>query len=1067
MTPSEFYKQRRPELFSDSEMIIQATLPREVLTYELSIISTNQKQDEFETLCRRLAEKFIAPNLIPQVGPTGGGDGKTDSETYPVSEDISDRWFTPENGWDKDENWAFAISAKKVWKGKAKGDVKKIVETKRGYTRVYFMSNQLISSKKKKDAQDEFIKEFKIDVVILDREWILEKIYGSDLINLVVDSLNLSSVYKNEIKLGSNDTARIDELKVLEAKINNPAMYSEYDFQKVEDAIESAILSRMLEKPRDEVEGKFDRALRFCKKNNNTRQLMRIYYQRAWTYINWYDDYSEFVEYFIKYKEFISKESSMADIEDYFTLFLSLYNLSVIEICNLEKFNINIEVEKKDINNILVSIKKNKDRATSSLMARTHLAFLKSIYRNNLTEVKESFIELSNILLESKPYLDYPFEINLKMIEEMGQAFPNLKEYDELIDILAELSEKRNSELASGFIFIKRANQKLESGNNKESIVYFGKAIMKIAKEESTNFLYFALLGLGMAYRNLGLIWASNNCYISACNFSFKLSDEKGTLSEKTYRVVKEILINELLIGRIPLILTWHEMFLVFHETLQIDDSEEDMPFINLVDGIFSTRLIHTVNTSDDKMKYLPDMLTRQNLWSSQDTTLYKQGHVNLCISDREDITTENELDEYYKMVGNQPFVEQMLYDTNFMSEENLSIYSNLLGCKFQVNFFQDKEMLYIAETLLAFFEGFMGTSLSNIHAHKEQIIINIIKHEDSNKMYFKYDDESSEYFLYINIKANSILPWDEFMKFSGDILGRNFLIDDFKEHFTKLFQKEEVYERLSLILGHRDSIFNILGDKPKVFFDDWIKYCNPNEYKLKREAPISFNYEKIIKETSKKHEKKDKENIAHNKISTYTVIDMELWDKAKWKGFGFTFQPNEGIGAFLAFENIDSAKKIFNNWKKRVGSTDKNELISIIIIKGINQKNPFWYKVMVTINENVLELSTLDKYIQIPSRFHLMTPKNSQNLDNLINGVNHFKKYKLFPASITTDGSVEPFFDKAIFKTSLIVKEAWKIGLNDLTRVVIKENDNPIIPDEHKNDAPVLEVLKELREFK
>ncbi len=63
--------------------------------------------------------------MIPQVGPTGGGDGKTDSETYPVSPSISDRWFVPENGWNKNEKWAFAISAKEAWKGKAKGDIKK------------------------------------------------------------------------------------------------------------------------------------------------------------------------------------------------------------------------------------------------------------------------------------------------------------------------------------------------------------------------------------------------------------------------------------------------------------------------------------------------------------------------------------------------------------------------------------------------------------------------------------------------------------------------------------------------------------------------------------------------------------------------------------------------------------------------------------------------------------------------------------------------------------------------------------------------------------------------------
>ena len=150
LTFSESYKMRRPEHFSDSEIIYEVQLPKEQLTFELSQISKNQKQDEFETLCRRLAEKLIAPNLIPQVGPTGGGDGKTDSETYPVSNNISDRWFIPENGWNKDEKWAFAISAKEDWKNKVKSDVKKILETKREYTRVYFMTNQTPSSKKKK-----------------------------------------------------------------------------------------------------------------------------------------------------------------------------------------------------------------------------------------------------------------------------------------------------------------------------------------------------------------------------------------------------------------------------------------------------------------------------------------------------------------------------------------------------------------------------------------------------------------------------------------------------------------------------------------------------------------------------------------------------------------------------------------------------------------------------------------------------------------------------------------------------------------------------------------------------
>ena len=142
VNPAEFYRMIRPEYFSDSEIVSDVELPKELLAFELEKITTNQKQDDFETLCRRLAEKLISPNLIPQVGPTGGGDGKTDSETYPVSSSITERWFIPENGWNNNEKWAFAFSAKKDWRAKLKKDVDSILSTKRDYTKIYFITNQ-------------------------------------------------------------------------------------------------------------------------------------------------------------------------------------------------------------------------------------------------------------------------------------------------------------------------------------------------------------------------------------------------------------------------------------------------------------------------------------------------------------------------------------------------------------------------------------------------------------------------------------------------------------------------------------------------------------------------------------------------------------------------------------------------------------------------------------------------------------------------------------------------------------------------------------------------------------
>lgn len=118
----------------------------------------------------------------------------------------------------------------------------------------------------KKEAQEQCLSKFGIEVIILDAKWILEKIYDNNLTNLGVESLNLSNGFLvNHNIVGSNDSERLRRLEELEEKIANPKRYFGYDFQLVDDAIEAAIITRMLEKPRSEVEGKFDRAFRLCR----------------------------------------------------------------------------------------------------------------------------------------------------------------------------------------------------------------------------------------------------------------------------------------------------------------------------------------------------------------------------------------------------------------------------------------------------------------------------------------------------------------------------------------------------------------------------------------------------------------------------------------------------------------------------------------------------------------------------------------------------------------------------------------------------------------------------------
>lgn len=74
---------------------------------------------------------------MPQTGPTGGGDSKVDSETFPVSESLAESWLSGYEDLAHSERWAFAISAKKDWKPKFKSDVKKIVGTNTNHDRNY------------------------------------------------------------------------------------------------------------------------------------------------------------------------------------------------------------------------------------------------------------------------------------------------------------------------------------------------------------------------------------------------------------------------------------------------------------------------------------------------------------------------------------------------------------------------------------------------------------------------------------------------------------------------------------------------------------------------------------------------------------------------------------------------------------------------------------------------------------------------------------------------------------------------------------------------------------------
>lgn len=1036
LSPSEFYRMIRPENFSDSETINSYMLTEELLAFELSKITQNQKENQFETLARKMAEKLVAPNLIPQVGPTGGGDGKTDSETYPVSNLISDRWFIPKNGWNKDEKWAVAISAKATWKSKLKSDIKSILSTGREYTRIYFITNQTPSSKKKKDAQDEFKKEFKIDVVILDGVWILENTYSQNLVNLVVESLNLSNVYLQPDKtVGANDARREKELSELEENISDTNRYSDYDFQLVEDALRAALLTRQLEKPRTELEGKFDRVEKLLSKTKNKGQSLRLRYQKAWTYINYYDDFKAFLEEFYKFKYDLKSFVTISSIEFYSTLITLLRTTHFYssEFITEAIF----KTESKEFLNFLEDIKSDGNASSISLAASMYIDIMLSFdgIKTN-QDLKEIFKRMKATLVVAENRLEFPFEQFQKMITNIGDIVTDSGEFDDLYDTITRISGDRNSQMDIGQLYINRGGQKMKNNRYKDGLIYFGKAVTKLSKYESQYGFYLATRGLSEAYYELGLYNASYSSKVASISVLLKSFFDEGNLDSRLLNLLEQHLSHEILYGRFPHILTWHELYQVIYQQFKKQGETEEIEALTKFDAYICVRLLNS-DVKTDILEKLPSIFKKERLLLAEDTSLFLLGHLNEILENYKQIgvSSEKGLEDYYQKVANQPLNEQFVFPINFIEGPNSFISSKILGTEFTINFKTNNLLLISAETLIAYMEGFLGASLENLYPNSEKIQIELIQQE--NKFIVEETDRANTYKVFWDSSFHSANNYDEAVEcclnLVSRILVKNFLIKDVEAYLTDLFKNQEVNERLSVLLNHKAFLSNVLGNSPRLTLEDWTN----NELKHSiRENPFSINNhakknKDQIEKLNHKKDFDDLDTVPHNKRKVVTVIENHLWDKASWKGMGVA-PYRDDIGLIIGFENIEFGEKIFKDWIERFGINDSNERIKISIITEINPKNPYWYVVMFSSNFNSSNYDG-DSIFVTPCRFHLMNATTNQNILILKEGIKRFNSFKVFPGKIEKDLRMKVNFKLFIEKTEITFVKKCDIKENDI----------------------------------
>jgi len=221
-SPREFLRARRPELFSDSVDEPVSEVDRSLLEYHVETLTNRSQELDFERFARRLCELEICPNLLPHTGPTGGGDSKVDAETCPVSDALAFAWFAG-NG-SASERWAFAFSAKADWRSKVNSDVAGIATTGRNYRKVFFVSSRYIRDRERAEVEDTLSKKHGVDVRILDRSWILDRVSAGHHERLAINELKVTALTGTRRVRGPRDAEAEKAREEIEARIILPGI---------------------------------------------------------------------------------------------------------------------------------------------------------------------------------------------------------------------------------------------------------------------------------------------------------------------------------------------------------------------------------------------------------------------------------------------------------------------------------------------------------------------------------------------------------------------------------------------------------------------------------------------------------------------------------------------------------------------------------------------------------------------------------------------------------------------------------------------------------------------------
>ena len=1091
-SPKAFLKARRPERFSDSLSREETELDRSLLEYHLSSLTTRGQETNFERFARRLCEYEICPNLLPQTGPTGGGDSKVDSETYPVADGLVLAWYVGVGREAAQERWGFAFSAKADWRPKVQSDIAKIAKTNRGYTKAFFVTSQAVPDKKRAECEDALRAKHAIDVRILDRTWILDRVFTYHHEKLAIEELGVTGLSRREVIKGPRDVRRQGELDEAERRIKEALRAGTFGSALVDDALDAADLARSLEYPRAEIEGRYERADELARRYGTSRQQSEVAYQWAWTIYYWFEDYGAFTNRYKVVEERAKGSWNARDLERLYTVWMTLHGTVVRgdldpEYCSYATRTETLIAE-------LNRLREEEDRPSTSLQAETFLLEVELSRRlSSEKPFDDVLLSLKEVVGRSAGLVGYPLEPLVEVLTEVGEVLEGSIAYSELFETIMEVTSAREGEIAAARLLLNRGERQFLQERTVDAIASLGRCLYPLYKHETRQDIVRALYLCGCAYERIGLPWAARGTLLAAASIATNDLWQYGEITPyqaACYRLLKWV---ELRLGRLPHILAWHEVDMLIRQELAVRGYDSELLFESetAFKGLVARLLLRTDFFDLKALQKLPDVLDRLGLDIPAAALLHMMGHSDRFKEGAEAVG-EN-LDAFasrcWAIEAEFPQSDSpLLYD-----RQKVTLRSRIVGCRISVHCETESVCVEMGESILAALESFLATSaLDRAMASEPELTMEVrVSHFAEKPITVSVEEREGRPHLAIrcqafDLKALSIDKQREIREgvFDATVtaLAQFVTFKDSERDLEDLFRDERVYERAVAFTSTFGTQGNVLGVSPKTRLSAWNEK-DAKTYALVRKEPW------IPKEVEGDEEAKETVTVlqggqgndppselldpnlrSHEDIETVSIIRMRLWDRAKWKGVGFVCTIDDELPPVLALLFLDrqTGQEIFQHWRKELGKIDVQERMRLAIVRGIDKTQPHAYRVIVGSAPSAVPKGV--RFVAFASRIHRMDATTSENLERFLAAYAASGMFYIAPGYLPSDLDTpqDPQIDLnlTIGIHRINVRNAWEIGVRDIDSQGICEDDDPVIPEE-VDQAPVLEVIKRIREHR